>query len=341
MAYRAAIIGCGGRGMDHARVDAEIPELALVACCDTDAERMRQFAAEFGVEHGYDDYRTMIREIKPDVLHLVTPPAVRFEPIRFAALAGVQSIIVEKPLALSPQECRAIWEVSKRTSCKVAVNTQGRYRPQSARMRDLLASGKLGRLEFVRASTYGGPLAMGPHLMDTLLFVLGDMRPEAVWAAAEGLEGYEWDHGAPSHVMATYWLPDEVRVFFECSPRGKGTRGESEYWMNMHLDFWCSGGRMWSSQRDTWGYEISGGESYHEEVDFYTQYISAQKAFTRAVVEWLDDSTKVHRCNLDTALPVIDALFGALLSASVGHQVQLPAQASDREIAAVRSGLSR
>ena len=208
-------------------------------------------------------------------------------------------------------------------------------------MRDLLASGKLGQLEFVRASTYGGPLAMGPHLMDTLVFVLGDAEPQAVWAAAEGLEGYEWDHGAPSHVMATYWFPDEVQVFFECSPRGKGTRGESEYWLNMHLDFWCSEGRMWASQSDTWGYELSNGESYSEDVDFYSQYLRAQAAFTRAIVDWLDDPTKVHRCNLDTALPVIDAIFGALLSASLGHQVQLPAQVSDREIAAVRSNLSR
>ncbi|MCY3800721.1 MAG: Gfo/Idh/MocA family oxidoreductase [Chloroflexi bacterium] len=341
MAYTAAIIGCGGRGVDHARIDSEIAELELIACCDTDAERMQRFADEFQVEHRYDDYPTMIREIQPDVLHVVTPPAVRFEPIRLAALAGVQAIIVEKPLALNPQKCRAIWEVSKRTSCKVAVNTQGRYRPQSARMRDLLASGELGELEFVRASTYGGPLAMGPHLMDTLLFILGDVKPRAVWAAAEGLEGYEWDHGAPSHVMATYWFPDEVQVFFECSPRGMGTRGESGYWLNMHLDFWCSKGRMWASQSDTWGYELSNGESYREDVDFQSQYLRAQAAFTRAVVDWLDDPTKVHRCNLDTTLPAIDAIFGALLSASIGHQVQLPAQASDREIAAVRSALSR
>ena len=302
---------------------------------------MRRFADEFQVEHRYDDYSTMIREIQPDVLHVVTPPSIRFKPIRFAALAGVQAIIVEKPLALNPQECRAIWEVSKRTSCKVAVNTQGRYRPQSARMRELLASGELGELEFVRASTYGGPLAMGPHLMDTLLFVLGDVKPQAVWAAAEGLEGYEWDHGAPSHVMATYWFPDEVQVFFECSPRGMGTRGESGYWLNMHLDFWCSEGRMWASQSDTWGYELSSGESHREDVDFNSQYLRAQAAFTRAVVDWLDDPTKVHRCNLDTALPAIDAIFGALLSASIGHQVRLPAQVSDREIAEVRSALSR
>ena len=98
---------------------------------------------------------------------------------------------------------------------------------------------------------------------------------------------------------------------------------------------------MWASQSDTWGYELSNGESYREDVDFYSQYLRAQAAFTRAVVDWLDDSTKVHRCNLDTTLPAIDAIFGALLSSSIGHQVQLPAQASDREIAAVRSALSR
>ena len=57
--------------------------------------------------------------------------------------------------------------------------------------------------------------------------VLADEQPEAVWASAEGLEGYEWSHAAPSHVMATFWFPGECRVFWECSPRGLGTRGES------------------------------------------------------------------------------------------------------------------
>ena len=202
---------------------------------------------------------------------------------------------------------------------------------------------------------------MGPHLMDLALMVLDDEQPESVWAAAEGLEGYEWNHPAPSHVMATYWFPGNKRLFWECSPRGLGTRRETEYWMHLHLDIWCTGGVIWAEQVGTWGYQVRGeSKVFSEPASWWDQSAPGQRDFTAAVGEWLDDGKKPHECRLETALPVMWAIFGALKSAKLGHQISLredvgffldasrpgrpvavPAGVTDNDLKALKSGLPR
>lgn len=324
MTYKSAILGCGPRGEKHAEVYPDIANMRLLACSDVDPARLDAFAGKFSIPGKYGDYREMIDRERPDVLHIVTQPGFRVEGIKFAAEAGVAAVIVEKPLTLWPSEAAEIGEIAARTGCKVMVNTQRRYFPQYAAIRELLNSGRLGEVAFVRASTWGGPLAMGPHLMDLVMMVLNDEWPAEVWAAAEGLEGYEWSHPAPSHVMATYWFPSNKRVFWECTPRGLGTRGESQYWLHLHLDIWCTNGAVWAEQVGTWGYQVRGdAKVVSEPASWWDQSMPGQRDFTAAVGRWLDDPSRPHECRLETALPVMWAIFGALKSAKLGHQISL------------------
>jgi len=322
--FKSAILGCGPRARGHAEIYPEIDHMELVACCDLDPERLAAFADQFSIPGRYADFQQLIETEKPDVLHLVTQPNFRLEAIQSAAEAGVAAIIVEKPLSLWPMETAEIAEVAERTGCKIVVNTQRRYFPQYAALRDVLKAGTLGEVEFVRASTWGGPLAMGPHMMDLALMVLDDEGPESVWASAEGLEGYEWTHAAPSHLMATYWLPNNKRIFYECSPRGLGNRRETRYWMHLDLDIWCTGGTAWAQQCGTWGYQVRGeARSASAAADWETQSVPGQRDFTAAVGTWLDDQNKPHECRLETALPVMWSIFGALKSARLGYQISL------------------
>ena len=296
----------------------------LVACCDLDETRLAAFADKFSIEGRYTRYQEMISAVKPDVLHLVTLPQFRLEGIQFAAEAGVRALIVEKPLTLWPSEAVEIAEVADRTHCKIVVNTQRRYFPQYPALRQLLRSGELGEVEFLRASTWGGPLAMGPHLMDLVMMVLDDEQPESVWAAAEGLEGYEWSHAAPSHLMATYWFPNNKRVFWECSPRGLGNRRITDYWMHLDLDIWCTNGVAWAQQLGKWGYQVRGQDRVvDEDASWHDQADPGQRDFTAAIADWLDDPDKKHECRLETALPVMWAIFGALKSVKLGYQISL------------------
>ncbi len=360
--YRSAIVGCGTHSHQHAAVYPEIDDMSLVACCDLDTARCREYADRYGIPATYGDLQAMLDAERPEIVHIVTQPNFRLPGIRAAAEAGAKAVIAEKPLALWPQELLEIAEIGAETGCRILMNIQLRYFPQYGALREVIRSGRLGEVDFIRASTWGGALAMGPHLMSQLMMILDDARPEAVWATAEGLEGYDWSHGAPSHLQATYWFPGNRRVFWECTPRGLGNRaGAPDYWMHLDLDFFCSNGVAWTQQVGSWGYQARGEvEVFQEPTNLYEQIHAGQRDFTAAVAAWLDDDDQPHECRLETALPVMWAIFGALKSARVGHQISLedeptfllqpstegrsievPAGVTDNDLKALRNQLPR
>src|SRR5690349_8412221 len=109
--YRSAFIGCGPRARWHALAYQGIANMAIVSACDIDEERRGAFAEKFQIPHTYPDYREMLRVEQPDVVHLVTPPTVRSEPIEAAAKMGVQAIVVEKPVTLWPSEMAKLLDI--------------------------------------------------------------------------------------------------------------------------------------------------------------------------------------------------------------------------------------
>jgi predicted dehydrogenase len=316
--------------------------MTIHAACDVDDERREAFATEFRVPRVYRDYVEMLREERLDVLHLVTQPTLRVPPIEAAARGGVRAIIVEKPVTLWPSEMTAIRSIQHETGCRIVVNHQRRYFPQYPALRRVLRSGQLGAVEFVRASAHGPILAMGPHLMDLVLYLLDDVSPLNVWATAEGRDGYDWSHAAPNHVLARYIFPENRHVWLECSPTSLGTPGVTEYWMHLHLDFWCTRGRAWIAQLGTWGYQAEGmADAWSDRSNWYDDQLAGQRAFTEAVADWLDDPNQPHACRLEVAQLGFAALTGALYSALVRHQVDLPAPVTDDDLRALREALTR
>ena len=123
-------------------------------------------------------------------------------------------------------------------------------------------------------------------------------------------------------------MSDNKRIFYECSPRGLGNRRETRYWMHLDLDIWCTGGTAWAQQCGTWGYQVRGeARSASDAADWETQSVPGQRDFTAAVGIWLDDQNRPHECRLETALPVMWSIFGALKSARLGHQISLRPEA--------------
>jgi predicted dehydrogenase len=71
---RVALAGCGRISVFHIAALSALPQVEIVAVCDLDKEAARARASEIGVEHYYSDMETMMRERRPDVVHILTPP---------------------------------------------------------------------------------------------------------------------------------------------------------------------------------------------------------------------------------------------------------------------------
>src|SRR5688500_5868171 len=126
--YRSAFIATGGRAHSHAVAYRRGgTSIRIVAASALDPPRRQDSFDSFSVPATYTDYRRMLAEQKPDIVHLVTNPNVRSEAVRACAENGVKAVIVEKPMAISLSDARETERIARESGIKVVVNTQRRY----------------------------------------------------------------------------------------------------------------------------------------------------------------------------------------------------------------------
>ena len=328
--YRSAVLGCGPRSYAHASTYRGLDEMQLVAACDLNCERLNKYGDTFAIEKLYEDLETMLQVEKPDILHIVTPPVVREQPMELAATCGVKGIIVEKPVALMPSQATTIGDIAAGSDMKVAVNTQRPYFATSQGLKRVLDERRIGDLVFVRCVTKGNILSMGPHMMDLLTFFLGGSSPDTVWACARGWNGEDYGHPAPANVLARFTYPNGLVVYLEDAEDCIGTQGESNYWMHFELDFWGTKGRAWWLQNRDWGYQCEGMDKAFSAPSLWSEDEEpGQREFTRAMALWLDDDTQVHVSCLENALRQYNQIMGVMLSALTGETIDLPARVGD------------
>ena len=332
--YRSLLLGCGPRATEHADVYRDIPNMEMVACCDLIEERREQFRETYGIPQTYEDYETALAEVQPDVVHAVTQPARRAWEVECAADAGVKAIIVEKPMAVMPSEIIALDEIQQRTGIEIIVNCQRRYFPP---FRDdtigEIVRDKLGDVYFVRASTKGNSMSMGPHMMDLLMLFLDEAQPESVWAMGYDIvdESYQAWHRSPERLLAEYWFPNDLRVIFDCDADCLGTPGEESFWMHLHFDFLGSKGRLYLTQNMGYWYQTEGmAEPVHGESSWDAFGWGGQRDFTAAVADALD-GIRPHLNRFEVGKAAFDALIGAQQSIYEGCRIHYPHTFTDEE----------
>ena len=71
---KAALIGCGGRNGVHFQKLSVMEDVDLIGFCDTDVARAQAMADKYGSGKVYDNYKSMLDDIKPDVIFIAVPP---------------------------------------------------------------------------------------------------------------------------------------------------------------------------------------------------------------------------------------------------------------------------
>src|SRR5918911_481619 len=126
---RLGIVGCGGISHRHAPAAATSPEVTIVACCDTQIETAREWAAGYGCEASYGDYRTMITAHELDAVLLATWPADHCEQILGCLEAGARAILCEKSLTVSGTQALEVWRAAEDAHALVVEAFMYRHHP--------------------------------------------------------------------------------------------------------------------------------------------------------------------------------------------------------------------
>jgi predicted dehydrogenase len=195
---RVALMGVGAIAqVVHLPVLNDLDEVELTAVCDVDNVRANALAARFGIPHIFRKDQDVFRSDLIDAIIICTPSYLHEEQA-IAALEAGKHVLVEKPLALTPESVERVIAAAERTGRTLMVAMNNRYRPDTAALRPFAQNGELGDVFLTRGAwlnrkmrvvrptwrhrraTAGGGAMMdlGVQTLDLCLWMLG--FPEAV-----------------------------------------------------------------------------------------------------------------------------------------------------------------
>lgn len=140
---RIALVGCGKIADSHAGQIRRIPGCEIVAVCDREELMTRQFCERFHVRESFTDLHHLIERVRPDVVHITTPPQSHF-PLAKQCLEQGCHIYVEKPFTLYAQQTEELIMLAERNKLKMTVGHDDQFRHGARRMRTLVQNGYLG-----------------------------------------------------------------------------------------------------------------------------------------------------------------------------------------------------
>jgi len=151
---KVAIVGSGKIADDHASQIQRVEGSEIVGVCDSEPLMARQLYERFPVKRYFSDLQDLLSEMRPDVVHVCTPPQSHFSIAKLCLEAGCH-VYVEKPFALSQADAATLIALATRKGLKITAGHDDQFRHAARRMRALVQSGYLGGPPVHMESYYG------------------------------------------------------------------------------------------------------------------------------------------------------------------------------------------
>jgi len=197
-----AILGCGVIAETHANGINAIEEAELVAVCEADEAKGRQFADKHGGKL-YVKFEDMLQNDDIEVVCICTPSGYHAEQTMLAAKAG-KHVVVEKPMAILLEDAHRMIRACREQGVLLATIFPRRMSPAAQFVKQFIADGGLGRLslcdayvKIYRSQQYydsagwrgtwaidggGSMMNQGIHTVDLLQWLVGPV--ESVYGRA-------------------------------------------------------------------------------------------------------------------------------------------------------------
>lgn len=175
----------------------------LVAVMSRREEKARDFAHRHGADRYYSRVEDLINDEEVNAVYIATPPSSHSAIAVMAAQAG-KHVLVEKPMAITTDECEEMIEACRESCVHLMVAYYRRFFPVVERIKQLVEQGAIGQIVRARAQTAsfyapredgerswlndpdiagGGFLTdVGTHRLDLLVHILGPPCEVAAYA---------------------------------------------------------------------------------------------------------------------------------------------------------------
>jgi phthalate 4,5-cis-dihydrodiol dehydrogenase len=149
---RLGVVGLGRAFMLMLPTFVADERVELVGAADPRIEARRRFESEFGAR-AYDSIEPLCNDRSIEAIYVASPHQFHAEHVRMAATAG-KHVLVEKPMALSIDECQSMIDAARRARVQLIIGHSHSFDAPVLRTRELIASGVVGPLRMLTALNF-------------------------------------------------------------------------------------------------------------------------------------------------------------------------------------------
>lgn len=224
------LVGCGRIATLNALGYKDNPDGRLYAVCDLDRAKVEAFAKEYGAEKVYTDYREVLRDPNIHVVDLLVPHHLHCQ-MTIDACTAKKHVSVQKPMALTIEECDHMIAAAKENGVKLKVYENFVFYPPYVKAKELIDEGVIGEPITMRykmnagrqdlgwavdpktwgwrmaeSTCGGGPLAFddGYHKFSVARHLMGEIEKVFAWIDRTEVIPDEFYEDAPAMIMWKY-----------------------------------------------------------------------------------------------------------------------------------------
>lgn len=334
--YQIGVVGAGAIAQAlHIPGYAAAAHCELASIADPSPERLKEVRDKgWKFRHEYGGYREMLKAEKLDVVSICTPNKFHAE-VAIAALEAGADLLLEKPVAMSMKEARALARAAEKSGRRIMVGFSHRFNGMNIAAKSAIKAGKIGAPYMIRARfAHMGPLAgwaksdwffrptlagggalmdMAVHAFDIVQWLVGPAT--SIYAQTATLR-----HKIPldDNVVAVLEFGKRCLGYIECgwtSPAGfvgieiMGDKGA------IRCDY-AAGKAILTAQKNTAAgtgsseaVELAvGTNAWSDEMKYFTEMLATKKGFVPG---------------LDAGIATQRLIEGAYKSAKTGRKVNL------------------
>lgn len=195
---KIGVIGLGSIAqLVHLPNLSKLENAELVAVSEVKKNRLITIADKFNVVERYSDYNEMLEKSEIEAVIIATPTNTHKD-IAIDCLNAGKDVLVEKPLARTYAEAKAVVDAAKKNKRKLMVGMNLRYRPDTMLLRSIVSSGEIGEpfytkcgwvrrqsseeKWFTKKEEAGGGVIidLGIHLLDLALWLMNYPEVDSV-----------------------------------------------------------------------------------------------------------------------------------------------------------------
>lgn len=149
---KLGVIGLGRAFTVMLPTFASHPLIKMVAASDPRADARERFAGEFGARV-YEDAEALCADPEVQAVYVASPHQFHVDHVKLAA-AQRKHVLVEKPMALTVDDCREMIAVARQAGIQLLVGHSHSYDLPYLRTRDMIRSGAYGRVRMINALNF-------------------------------------------------------------------------------------------------------------------------------------------------------------------------------------------